>query len=94
MWKKVLAVQTFCHDQADTVAYIGSGKTFERPLGGMAAVTNTGNDSNWTGHDFAAVNWYGFGRLAWNPNLIADEIAHEWIVLTFGQDTVVNTVIL
>ena len=33
---------------------------------GMVAVTNTGNDENWTGHDLAAANLYGFGRLSYD----------------------------
>ena len=49
----------------------------------MVAVTNTGNDYNWTGNDLAAANLYGFGRLAWDTDLSAEEIAKEWIELTF-----------
>ena len=38
-------------------------------------------------------NLYGFGRLAWNPNLSASGIADEWTRLTFGADpAVVRTV--
>lgn len=36
---------------------------------GMVAVTNTGNDENWTGHDLAAANLYGFGRLSYDTTL-------------------------
>lgn len=53
---------------------------------GMAAVANTGNDENWTGHDLAAANWYGFGRLSFQMDLSPEEIAKEWIVGTFGTD--------
>jgi alpha-glucuronidase len=31
-------------------------------------------------------NLYGFGRLAWNPDLSAGEIADEWASLTFGME--------
>ena len=34
-------------------------------------------------------NLYGFGRLAWDPNLSAETIAEEWTRLTFGNDPVV-----
>ena len=34
----------------------------------------------------AQANWYGFGRLSWNPDLSAEEIAEEWVRLTFGHD--------
>jgi alpha-glucuronidase len=32
-------------------------------------VSNLGDDPNWCGHDLAQANWYGFGRLAWDPDL-------------------------
>ena len=47
---------------------------------------NTGDDYNWTGHDLAAANLYGFGRLAFNNALSAEEIAREWISLTYGRN--------
>ena len=54
-------------------------------LNGIAGVANTGSDVNWTGHDFAQANWYAYGRLAWNPDLGAAEIADEWIAMTWGH---------
>ena len=72
-------------DQYSKVSDIVSGKAFGNPLTGMCAVTNTGDDPNWTGHDLAAANLYGFGRLAFDPVLSAEEIAEEWIRLTFGN---------
>lgn len=56
-------------------------------LSGIAGVSNIGDDSNWCHHDFSQANWYAFGRLAWNPELSADEIADEWIRQTFTTDT-------
>jgi alpha-glucuronidase len=38
------------------------------------------------GHQLAMSNLYGFGRLAWNPELSSDRIAEEWTRLTFGDD--------
>ena len=52
-------------------------------LKGVAGVANTGDDTNWCGHPFSQANWYAFGRLAWNPNLSAEEIADEWLRQTF-----------
>ena len=65
MFKEVLAFRTYAAKTDDTVMDIVSGKTFGQTTCGMAAVANTGNDENWTGHDLAAANLYGFGRLAW-----------------------------
>ena len=53
-------------------------------LVGISGVANIGDDANWCGHPFSQANWYAFGRLAWNPSLTAEEIAHEWLVQTYG----------
>lgn len=54
---------------------------------GISGVANIGDDANWCGHPFSQANWYAFGRLAWNPSLTAEEIAHEWLVQTYeNQD--------
>jgi alpha-glucuronidase len=71
-----------------------AGKTFRRPTGGFVGVSNVGRDTNWLGHHLAMANLYGFGRLAWNPDLSAAQIAEEWTRLTFGHDRrVVETIV-
>ena len=55
-------------------------------LVGVAGVANIGDDANWCGHHFSQANWYAFGRLAWNPELSSEEIADEWLRLTFTQE--------
>ena len=41
----------------------------------------------------AMANLYGFGRLAWNPELTTDEIIDGWTRHTFGNDPqVVSTI--
>lgn len=52
-------------------------------LVGISGVANIGDDANWCGHPFSQANWYAFGRLAWNPSLTAEKIAHEWLVQTY-----------
>ena len=94
MWKEVLDFSTGCGKEADTVADIIAGKTFGQTRCGIAAVSNTGNDPNWTGHDLAGANLYGFGRLAWNPALSSEEIAREWIALQITRDPEALEVIL
>lgn len=49
---------------------------------GVAGVANIGDNDNFTGHPLAQANWYAFGRLAWNPDLKADEIIEEWAEMT------------
>lgn len=85
MWKEVLEYHTYNGEEKDTVGQIVSGQTFGNALGGMAAVSNTGDDPNWTGSDLAAANLYGFGRLAFDTSLSSEEIACDWAALTFGN---------
>jgi alpha-glucuronidase len=86
MWKEILSFDTYAKASEATIADIVAGRTYHQTNCGMAAVANTGNDFNWAGHDLAAANLYGFGRLCWNTNLSAEEIAKEWIVLTFSYN--------
>ena len=93
MWKEVLNFETYAKEDGATVADIVSGRAYNQINCGMAAVSNTGNDFNWTGHDLAAANLYGFGRLAWNTELTSEQIALEWIKLTFPhKDKVIKTI--
>ena len=72
---------------------IVNGSVFKNNYSGIAAVSNIGNDINWTGHTLAQANLYGYGRLTWNPDLTTEEITKEWIYLTFGQnDQVVENI--
>ena len=54
-------------------------------LVGIAGVANIGLDANWCGHHFSQANWYAFGRLAWDPTITSEDIAKEWLDLTFGE---------
>lgn len=63
----------------------GEGSTVAKMIKGMAGVANTGQDANFCGYIFAQSNWYMYGRLAWNPELSAEEIADEWLRQTFIQ---------
>jgi alpha-glucuronidase len=94
MWKEVLDFDMRASGRSSPVKEIIAGRAFQRPLGGFVGVSNVGLDANWLGHDLAMANLYAFGRLAWNPNLSAREIADEWTRLTFGHDApVVDTVL-
>ena len=68
--------------QADTYRD-GPGSTVAKMVTAIAGVANTGQDPGFCGYVFAQANWYAFGRLAWNPELSAEEIADEWIRQTF-----------
>ena len=93
MWEEVLELNLHLSEKPTAVKQVASGKTFSRPEGGLVGVANVGMDANWLGYSLAMANLYGFGRLAWNPDVSPRAIAEEWTKLTFGNDpTVVATV--
>ncbi len=94
MFKEILNFKTYCADTNDLVKDVISGRTMGNKNCGIAAVGNTGNDFNWTGNYLAAVNFYGFGRLAFDTELTAEEIAKEWIAMSFGVEKDVQESIL
>jgi alpha-glucuronidase len=92
MWKWVLDFNLHADRRSTPVKEILSGKSFHRSLGGMVAIAGVGRDG-WLGSPLAMANLYAFGRLAWNPNLTAEEIAAEWTRQSIrNEDTVVRTV--
>jgi alpha-glucuronidase len=94
MWKEVLEFDLHAKGAGTPVKKLVAGKTFHRPHGGFVGVSNVGRDANWLGHHLAMANLYGFGRLAWNPNLSSEDIAGEWTRQTFGHDRlVVQTIV-
>jgi alpha-glucuronidase len=85
-WKSILDFDLQAKGPGTRVKDILSGKRFGTPTGGYVAVVNVGLDANWLGHPMGMANLYGFGRLAWNPDLSAAAIADEWTRLTFGTE--------
>jgi alpha-glucuronidase len=83
MWEEMLQSDTYQQGQGSTVARCTDGSIYPQKHTAIAGVANIGLDTAWTGHHFAQANWYAFGRLAWNNKLKSDEIADEWIKLTF-----------
>ncbi|MFA0964986.1 alpha-glucuronidase family glycosyl hydrolase [Roseivirga sp. BDSF3-8] len=86
MYEEVLDADTYRDGKEATVAKVIDGTLTNKELTGIAGVANIGTDRNWTGHPFGQANWYGFGRLAWNPYLSSEEIAAEWLQMTFSND--------
>lgn len=85
LYEEVLRSDTYSGGKGSTVARVIDGSLDNHPISGIAGVSNIGNDLNWTGHPFAQANWYGFGRLAWDPDLDAEDIADEWLKLTYSS---------
>ncbi len=85
MWKQVLDFDMRVRGRPTPVKDLVAGRSFSRPLGGYVGVLNVGMDENWLGNDLALANLYGFGRIAWNPDLSSKDIIDEWTRLTFGN---------
>ncbi len=85
-WKEVL-------DFRPRTSVLGEGARVAQSVTGVAGVANIGDGPNWTGHDLAQANLYGFGRLAWDTTASAAHVASEWAGLTFGADHTTTEVI-
>ncbi|MBU3175683.1 alpha-glucuronidase [Clostridium estertheticum] len=94
MWKEALDFDTFANGKDSNVSKIVDGSLFKTKYGGVAAVSNIGGSECWTGHPLAQANLYGYGRLIWNTFLSSDEIAREWVKLTFGAEKDVEQIIV
>ena len=86
LFEEVLQADTYRKGKGSTVAKVIDGSLHNKKITGMAGVANIGNDLNWNGHPFAQANWYGFGRLAWDPYLSSEAIAEEWLRATYSND--------
>ncbi len=86
LFKEFLDADTYVQGRNSTVARITDGSMFNDSITAIAGVANIGEDTNWCGHHFAQANWYVFGRLAWDNQLTAKEIAVEWLKQTFSDD--------
>jgi alpha-glucuronidase len=85
MWEEFLKSDTYQEGKGSTVARCTDGSIYQQTHTAIAGVSNIGLDANWCGHQFAQANWYAYGRLAWNNTLTSEQIADEWIKLTFTQ---------
>ncbi len=88
LFKEVLNTDTYTKGKGSVVAKIVDGSLYTHDISGMAAVSNIGNDRNWTGNLFGQANWYTLGRLAWNGNISSEQIADEWIRQTFSNSKI------
>jgi alpha-glucuronidase len=86
LFKECLEADTYSNGKGNTVAKIVDGSTHHYALTGMAGVANIGNDLDWCGHPFAQANWYALGRLAWDYHLSSEQIADDWLRMSFTND--------
>jgi len=93
LYKECLDADTYIAGKGSTVARVVDGSLHNYPISVIAGVANTGSDRNWTGHLMSQANWYAFGRLAWDHTLTPEEIAGEWIKMTWTKDPTAVSII-
>lgn len=86
LFEEALDADTFANGEGSTVGDVISGDVFDYEHTGMAGVLNIGNYRNWTGHPFVQSSWYAYGRLAWDYTRSAEDIADEWMRMTFTNN--------
>ncbi len=92
-WEEFLKADTYAKGKGSTVAKVLARPVQPGRITGLASVVNPGRDANWCGHHFSQANWYACGRLSWNPELSAAQVADEWTRLTFSNDDKVVAVL-
>jgi alpha-glucuronidase len=86
MWEEFLDADTYAKGKGSTVGKVLEGAVIPQRVTGIVSVLNPGLDRNWCGHHFSQANWYASGRLAWNPELGAKQVAEEWTRMTFSNE--------
>jgi alpha-glucuronidase len=86
LFKETLDADTYCYGPGSLVANVIDGSLDGHAVSGMAGVSNIGCERNWCGHPFAAANWFAFGRLAWDHRATSEDIAEDWLRMTFTND--------
>lgn len=66
----------------DTVKGYANVKKYDA----VAGVANVGDMKDWCGSDMTQVNWYAFGRMAWNDAIAPQQIADEWLKMTYTTE--------
>ncbi|MBX2858316.1 MAG: alpha-glucuronidase [Cellvibrionaceae bacterium] len=83
LYEEVLQEDTHGQGAGSSVAKVADGSLYQHTLSGVAGVANTGMHRSWSGSIFDQSNWFAFGRMAWNVNAKARDIAGEWLRLSF-----------
>jgi alpha-glucuronidase len=89
LFEEVLKSDTCAKGRGSTVARVVDGRLHGYARTAISGVANIGSDANWTGSHFNQANWYAYGRMAWDPDASARDIADEWVRQTFTNDAAV-----
>jgi alpha-glucuronidase len=100
MWEEVLKTDTYATDEDGAlldkrlVGDIVDGSAQGHSDSAIVGVANLGNADNLTGHHFSQANLFAFGRQAWDWKQDSEDIAEDWVRMTWGNDDqVVDTIV-
>ena len=100
MWEEVLKTDTYATDEDGEllerrrVGDIVDGTAQGHSDTAIVGVANLGNADNLTGHHFSQANLYAFGRQAWDWRSDSEDVAEEWVRMTWSNDRrVVGTLV-
>jgi len=92
MWEEVLKTDTYATDERGRllekrrVGHIVDGTAQGHSDTAIVGVANLGNADNLTGHHFSQSNLFAFGRQAWDWRLDSEDIAEDWVRMTWSND--------
>jgi alpha-glucuronidase len=91
MWEEVLKTETHAPGR---VGQIVDGTAQGHADTAIVGVANLGNADNLTGHHFSQANLFAFGRQAWDWRLDSEDVAEDWVRMTWSSDDeVVDTIV-
>ena len=91
MWEEVLKTETHAPGRVGEIVD-GTAQNHEETA--IVGVANLGNADNLTGHHFSQSNLFAFGRQAWDWKLDSDDMAEDWVRMTWtNDDRAVRTIV-
>jgi alpha-glucuronidase len=87
MWEEALKTDT---GGAGRVGEVVDGSSQGHSDTAIVGVANLGNADNLTGHHFGQANLFAFGRQAWDWTQGSEELARDWVRMTWNTDTAVT----
>ena len=93
-WEEIYKTDTRTGGKQVLVGEILDGSAQGQVDTAIVGVNNIGNSPNMTGNHFAQSNFFAFGRQAWDWTQSAEDIAEDWVRMTWSNDDdVVNTIV-
>ena len=89
LYEEVLDADTFAAGPGSSVARVIDGSLEHHGASAIAGAANVGSDRNWCGSHMNQANWYVYGRMSWDPDLSAAQVAEEWVRQTFSNEAAV-----